>query len=187
MLQVILSVVLSMTLVICSCEADAQLLDSLKTQLAVARGTAQCSTQCRIAYELVDVDDSTALEYAKQSLRCATLYRDTLLMIRSTRIKALAFSRLGKGDSSIATNMSMLSVARRMQYDPELHYMLHGLAAGYMYKGQFDGALRYNYEALDIRKKIASPAIIASTFNNIGIVYYKLHDYPNALENFLTR
>ena len=184
MLQVILSVVLTTFLMMSFGAADAQLLDSLKAQLELARGTAQCSTQCRIAYELVDVDDSTALAYAKQSLRCATLHRDTLLMIRSTRIKALAFGRLGERDSSIATNMSMLSVARRMQYDPELHYMLHGLAAGYMYKGQFDEALRYNYEALDIRKKIASPAIIASTFNNIGIVYYKLHDYPNALENF---
>ncbi len=176
---------LVMLSIIAGClHSNAQKLDSLKSELEVARGIARCSILSQIAYELVDVDDGAAVGYAKESVQCATMSGDTLMMIRASRIKGMAFGRLDERDSAFSTYLSVIPIARRKMYNDELHYLVHGIAVELSYRGQYDEALRFDFEALEIRRKIASPTYVASTLNNIGVIYYKLRNYYKAAEYF---
>jgi tetratricopeptide (TPR) repeat protein len=176
---------LTVILTIPSLHAIGQKLDSLKAVLKDARGAARCAPLCEIAYELLDVDDSAALQYARQSLECTRLYRDTLHMIKAGRMKAVAFSRLGERDSAEATSELILSIARKKQCYNEMHFLIQNLALSLTHKGEYDDALKYNFEALEIRRRIgAGPLYIASTLNNIGFVYYKLKDYDKAADYY---
>jgi tetratricopeptide (TPR) repeat protein len=178
-------VIFTVILVIHSFQSSAQRLDSLKAVLKEARGAARCAPLCEMAYELLDVDDSAALQYASQSLECTRLYRDTLHMIKAGRMKTMAFSRLGERDSAEATAEWILSIARKNQSYEEMHFLIHNLALSLTHKGRYDDALKYDFEALELRRRIGtSPLYIASTLHNIGFVYYKLKDYYKAADYY---
>lgn len=164
--------------------AAGQNIDSLKLSLQNAKGKSVCFINYRLGYELVDVEFAEALSYAEASIRCAKQYNDTLQLVRSTQLKATAFRRLGEFDSSNVAIMSILPIARKNEFYVELQDLLHGLALGLLYKARFDESLKYNFEALEIRKVHGTPQQIGLSLSNIGYVYYKLADYPRALEYF---
>lgn len=162
-----------------------QKLDSLRTQLKVSKGHAYCTTLHEIAYELVDTDDSSANIYASNAIKCAVAFHDTLQIVKSTRIKARALTHLGAYDSSNAIILAVLPIARKKAYNEELRHLLNSMGLGLTYIGQYDDALRYHFESLELRKRIgASPVYLATALNNIGLVYYKLRDYNKGREYF---
>lgn len=161
-----------------------QKVDSLKRLAAKASGSALCSTFYQIGYELVDVNFNEALDYAEKSISCAKQSGDTLQLVRGVQLKAIAFRRLGEIDSSNRIITAILPTVRKKMYSAELHDLLHGLALGFLFTAQFDESLKYNFECLEIRKKYGSAFQIGSTLFNIGFVYYKLADYPKALEYY---
>lgn len=161
-----------------------QKLDSLKTRAKMAHGSALCSTYYQIGYELVDVDHKLALNYAKKCRLCAKQVNDTLQLVRGAHLEAMAFRRLGEIDSSNSIIVKILPIARRKFYHSELTDLLHGLALGLLFKAEFDQALRYNFEALELRRQYSSAFQVGSTLFNIGFVYYKLADYNKALDYY---
>jgi tetratricopeptide (TPR) repeat protein len=164
-------------------ESNAQKLDSLKKELRDAQGAASCSTLFRIAFALEN-DGQGTIEYSTKAIECAKVYGDTLLMIKAARIKATGFRQIGEIDSSNALLFAVLRIARRKQDFGEMKYIIHGLALGLSLVGRYDEALRYNFEVLEIRKKYGGSSFVASTLNNIGLVYYKLRDYRKAIEYY---
>jgi signal transduction histidine kinase len=61
---------------------------------------------------------------------------------------------------------------------------MHALAIGYMFEGKFDEALRYHFESLEIRESEGDTREISISLNNIGLVYFKLHNYVQALKYY---
>jgi hypothetical protein len=178
------AVLLMLALVARSYESNSQKLDSLKQELRDAQGAARCSTLFRIAFEFAKADDKRTIEYSSKAIECARTYGDTLLMIKAARIKAVGFRLVGEIDSSNSLIFSVLPMARSKQDYGEMKYLIHALASGLAFVGRYDDALRYNFEALEIRKKYAKPSFVAATLNNIGLVYYKLRDYRKAAEYY---
>lgn len=163
----------------------AQKIDSLKTRLSFAKGSDLCLIYHQIAYELVDVDPRNALKYSEQSIQCSLNLGDTLQLIRSTQLKAVAFRRLGKLDSSNKIIQSVLPIAKTKSYHNEVMQLLHGLGVGHLYMSEFDKALKYNLESLSVRKQHGTIEEIAATSYNLGLIYYKLGDNDRALEYYL--
>ncbi len=182
--QIWLPIILTMFLATPPRELLAQKLDSLKAQLNLSNGTARCSTLFRIASELSKSDDKNTIEYASKAFECAKAHGDTLLMIKAARIKAVGFRLTDELDSANELIFSILPIARSKHDFGELKYLIHALASGLLMVGRYDEALRYNFEALEIRRKYAKPSFVAATLNNIGLVYYKLRDYSKAVEYY---
>lgn len=164
--------------------AQSQRLDSLRLELSQASGTRLCGIYYQIGYELVDSQFKEALESANRASDCALEQRDTLNFVRAIRLKALAFRRLGEVDSSNTLLAKTIPIVRSKRYFLELHDMLHGLGLGLLYKAKFDEALEYSFQALEVRRLYGTQFEIASTLSNIGLIYYKLADYPRAIEYF---
>jgi tetratricopeptide (TPR) repeat protein len=182
--QIWLPIILTMFIAISTGNSLAQNLDSLKAQLDLSGGTARCSTLFRIAFELSNGDGKGTVDYSSKAFECAKIHGDSLLMIKAARIKAAGFRLTDEMDSSNALIFSILPMARRKQDYGEMKYLIHALAIGLSLVGRYDEALRYNFEALEIRRKYAKPSFVAATLNNIGLVYYKLRDYSKAVEYY---
>jgi tetratricopeptide (TPR) repeat protein len=59
--------------------------------------------------------------------------------------------------------------------------ILNGLGIGYFYKANYDKALKYYFESLELRQKDADKFEISVALNNIGLVYSTLEDFDKAL------
>ena len=51
-------------------------------------------------------------------------------------------------------------------------------------QGDYAEALKYELNALELRRKIGDDNETAKTINNIGIIYYEKGDYQKALEYY---
>ena len=58
------------------------------------------------------------------------------------------------------------------------------MAVGYTYKAEYDKALDHHFQSLVLREKEGNKAEISITLNNIGLVYFKLHNYEGALKYY---
>lgn len=178
---IILTILLGLLFKLCL----AQRVDSLKALLETSDIQKLCLVKFQIGYELVDTNPTEALHFAEESIKCFNQLKDTLQLVRGFQLKATAFRRINEIDSSNNTIKAILPLARKKNYRAELQDLLHGLALGLLYKAQFDEALKYNFEALEIRRSFGTQRQIGYTLSNIGLVYYKLADYRRALEYFI--
>lgn len=161
--------------------ADGQKIDSLKSLLNQKNGNIKCDILYQIAYEYIDVDNQLGLHYAKQAFKAAQEDCDSLRIVKAGRIKSLAFRRLGELDSSKLLSIEMLPIATSNHYKDELILILKALALIYSHEANYDKALNYYFQSLDISKNDKNVWVI---LNNIGIVYYKLQDYDKALNYY---
>ncbi len=162
-----------------------QNIDSLKTKLGKSAGLERIQILSALAYEYVDSDYELCLVTSNEAINLAELYSDSFAIVRLSRIKALAFGRIGQVDSSIQLSEAILPLARRLNYTMEIKHILNRIGAAYSFKAQYDKALKSHYESLELREKSGSPFEISIALNNIGLVYLKLRDYDKALSYYL--
>ena len=129
-------------------------------------------------------DPDSAMFYAKKSHEFSILAADSLLYVRS--LYAIAFLHKNKDDfkNAIICYSKALSTARNNKYDDREKAILNGLALAYYYDGEYDEALKYNFESLALREKENDLKEIAIACNNIGLVYYKIKDFDTAIKYF---
>ncbi len=58
------------------------------------------------------------------------------------------------------------------------------MAIEYRYIGEYDRALKYNMDALEIRKQIGLKKTISTILHNIGCLYHDLGEFKLAEDNF---
>ena len=61
---------------------------------------------------------------------------------------------------------------------------MNGLALDYTYIAEYDKALEYHFRISCVREEEGNKAEISITLNNIGLVYFKLHNYESALKYY---
>ena len=111
-------------------------------------------------------------------------FADSARIVKSGRYKARAFSNLAKFDSTIALSQTLLPIARRNSYWSEMKYVLNLPALAHTFNAEYDKALAYNFESLELRKKHEDKFSVAIALSNTGLVYYKVKSYAQALEYF---
>jgi tetratricopeptide (TPR) repeat protein len=158
--------------------------DSLKSALNQASGVTRQHVLHELAYEYLRVNDSIALPYSEQAFNMSWQYGDSLRIVKSGRIRAQIFKELDEIDSAITLCLKVLPIARRNNYVPELKSLLNVLGLGYLFKAEYDKALAFNLESLELRKKQEDRFSISIALNNTGLVYYKMKSYQRALDYF---
>ncbi len=103
-----------------SSRANCQKIDSLKSLLPFKTGKEKCDMLYQIAYEYIDVNNSEALKFSDQAMKMANMLGDTLQIVKTSRLKAMALRRVGDMDSSIVVSLSMLPIIQRHGYLNEL-------------------------------------------------------------------
>ncbi|MCB0491019.1 MAG: tetratricopeptide repeat protein [Cyclobacteriaceae bacterium] len=117
---------------------------------------------------------------------CMTSLRigDSLKIVRAYHARGDMQMERGEINSGIEDMELALAVANRNKYDDRAKYILNNLAIAFTYKGNFDQALKYNFESLKIRERDKSLGEIGVANNNIGLIYYELKDFRNAMNYF---
>jgi signal transduction histidine kinase len=163
--------------------AQSQEIDSLKGLLSNVRG----KPRFEVLYELARLnstrDYDVALSYAAQANEVALSIGDSLAIVESSRAMGQMLLKLNNLEAAIQVFKPVLGVARRNQFKDQLKFLLNGIGLAYMYQASYDNALKYHFESLVIREGNQSEMSIS--YSNIGLVYYKLRDFEQALQYFL--
>ena len=159
--------------------------ESLKNELRVGADDNRFNILWGLAYELFDVDNVEAINYARQSNVLALRNGDSLEIVKSGRILGQLLRRVDKLDESINVLSRVLPISHRNDFLRETKFILNGLAIAYTYKAEYDKALEYHFQSLVIREKEGDKKQISTALNNIGMVYFKLSNYDLALNYYL--
>jgi tetratricopeptide (TPR) repeat protein len=160
-------------------------IDSLKHALTTATNKEKIDIYIDLVSEYLSKDDLTTLQYADSAYSSALLVSDSLGMVKSLRCKGIALRRLNELDSSISVGEKALNIASRNGYTTEYVKVLNGLSLNYIYKANYDKALDFAFQSLQLREKDGDPEKISICLNNIGLIYYKIKNYNKSLEYYL--
>jgi tetratricopeptide (TPR) repeat protein len=169
------------------CQIDlsvARRIDSLTLVLKESTGQDRYNVLDKLAYEYVWVIDSIALPYATEALEMSWQFGDSARIVKSGRVKLMVFNGLLSYDSTIALSRIILPIAKRTNNVTEIERILNLLAIAHTHNAEYDKALVYNFESLELRKKHADSLSMSIALNNVGLVYYKLENFNRALDYF---
>lgn len=164
--------------------ASGQNPDSLRTILSKQIGSDRRLTLFELAYYYTDRDNLLALEYINEASRVSQELGDSLMIVKTGRLKSLLYRRIDMMDSSLVLSETILPIAERNKYEQECKKILTGLALAYTFTSNYDKALAAYLRLMhwtDLNDNLAEASII---FNNIGLVYYKLNNFEKALLYF---
>ncbi|GHN03140.1 histidine kinase [Cytophagales bacterium WSM2-2] len=94
---------------------------------------------------------------------------------------------LGRNEEALATLKSTLNLVYRNQKEyPELKkqikFILNNAGIASVSLGNYDKALEYHYQSLQIREEEGDKKSIRNALNNIGLVFYNLRDYEKSIQ-----
>ena len=75
-------------------------------------------------------------------------------------------------------------MAEERGYTEELSLLTTGLAIVHTFTAEYDKALQYYFQSLEIKRSLGDTEGEIRTLINVGVVYYKLKDYEKALRYF---
>lgn len=158
--------------------------DSLKIILRTARGVNRFDAFYQLAKINSDTNTVAALSYIGQAYEVALGMGDSLNMVKAGRVKGMFQTNLNDLEGAIFTLNHVLGIARRNDAKDQLKFVLNTLALAYTYRANYDKALDYNLQSLELREKEGNKSEISIACNNIGIVYLHLSDFEKAIEYF---
>ncbi len=160
-------------------------IDSLREELRLRGDVNRYKILWGLAYELFDVNNDEALDFAGQAHALALKSgKDSLMIVESGRLSGQLLRRLHKLDEAIVLLEKMKPIAERQHLDAELARILNSLALGFTFRAEYDKALEYNFQSLVMREKQGKVKDIGIALLNIGVTYYKMGSYELALEYY---
>lgn len=163
---------------------DQRLIDSLMASLPGSHGNDRIHTLYELSSTLLNIDNQLALRYALEGLNLATAAEDSLQVVRTGRVIGSALWRLQKLDSSIQVFTLMHKIADQKGYQQDLGWIAGGLGIVHTFTAQYDKALQFYFQSLEIQRQTKDTVGEIRTLVNIGVVYYKLKDYEKSLHYF---
>lgn len=157
--------------------------DSLKALLPEKAGIKRIDLLYELGYELVDVDNEAALTFSRLAFGEVPC-EDSLRLVKTGRLKALALRRQNFLDSSLDLSLRVLPIAKKLALRSDMKALLNGLGNIYTEQARYDKALECYWESVELVKFYDDKFDLSVAMNNIGIVYYKLFDYENTLIYF---
>jgi tetratricopeptide (TPR) repeat protein len=162
-------------------QAQTEKIDSLRAQLPGKTEAQDIDILFELARECIDVDIELGLRYAHESFAKARVLGDSLKLVKTGRVFAQGLRRASNLESARKIYIEILPVAKRHQFIDEWKIVLNGLGLVHFFLGEYDHALKYNFECLDLKRGAGDVAGVCVTLNNIGLLYMKLRDYDKAL------
>jgi tetratricopeptide (TPR) repeat protein len=165
---------------------DSRKIDSLKSELQTANDTTRFILLQELFKSYNQTNFNVALQYAQDAYKIAEALGDSSKIVEGGRMIAYSLMDLGRNDESIVILNKVLAIARRNQIrypdlKPKIKFLLNNAAIAYMHRGNYDSSLSYNFKSLEIRENEGDKRSIGTALNNIGLVYFKLKNYEQAL------
>lgn len=158
-------------------------IDSLQERLPTSQGQERFKIFLELFKENLNINYDSALHYASLAVSQARENGDSLAIVKA--YNANGFARMKLGSSLCIPDFEYaLEIARRNGYNDQIKFLLNNLAISYSDFANYDKALDYNFQSLQLRQTEGKARDISIALNNIGIVYSYLHDYENALTYF---
>ncbi|MGC1242343.1 MAG: tetratricopeptide repeat protein [Chryseosolibacter sp.] len=167
-----------------SISACSQNLDSLKALFAAAEGKERVDVLYELSSNLLRKNQTRAIQYGLEGYLLSHQLCDSTRLVRIGRVTAKALRAFGKMDSAIHIYEVILPISEKMNLDYERIQILNAYALALTFSAQYDKALNYHFQSLNIRSVHNDTLSIITTLHNIGLVYYKLEDYRTALSYF---
>jgi signal transduction histidine kinase len=165
------------------CFSQNSKIDSLRNSLRGSLSSIdQYETLYGLTYELIDVDNNEALKSAIEAKSVAFKLKDSLKIVRASRLEASALRRLDRITEAISVSSNALGIARRNRFNEELKFLLNSTALAYTLRAEYDKALKLHFESLVIREAEGDKPQISIALNNIGLIYFKIRRYEDAIE-----
>ena len=135
-------------------------------------------------YRYQDINLIQAISYGDSSIHYARVIKDSALMHDVYASNGSYLIRIGKIERGYQQLFEALKYFSDKGSDKELSDVLNYIGLSTYFGGNYAQALSYLQRALDIRLKIQHERGIATSLNNVGLVYLALKDYPKAKDHF---
>lgn len=163
---------------------DQHAIDSLKSQLKKVPDSTRFEIYRALFREYVSVDLGEALRYSSEAMDLALSKGDSLMIVNACLMKGGALKSKGDVREAIQYYLNGLGIAKRNKYRQQIKYLLNNLGISYELIANYDLALDYSFQSLELRKLEGDPLDLSITYNNIGVVYQGFKDYENALKYY---
>lgn len=161
-----------------------QNLDSLKLQVQRVPESDRFEAILNYMRHLLGTDVKASFSVSLYALEYAELTGDSLLITKALYAQGFLLRRMENDSQSVIVLKSAYGIAKRNQFSIELSKILNLLAISHTYSANFDEALKIYFEALTLNEKIGNLEDISISYNNIGIVYFKLRNSQEALRYY---
>lgn len=159
---------------------DLSKIDSLKQELKSGGNPNDYMLLWSLAYELFDIDNGQALNYAERALAVAKHRGSDSLTVVAGRLTGQLLRRANRPDDAVKLSLEIKPLAERLMMDGELARILNTLAIIHTFRGEYDKALEYNFQSLVLREKEGDKARIGIALTNIGLTHYKMGSFDLA-------
>jgi tetratricopeptide (TPR) repeat protein len=163
---------------------DLKTIDSLEAVLEGKCGADRFYPLYELSFEFIRTDKAKALQLIGEAEEAALLSGDTLSIVKSKRVQAQIMSFMDRIEESRKLLYDILPLAMRHDFKSErlnIEYTLGKLA---LLVGRYDKALQLYFGTVELAKELGDKETIAFALNSIGMAYYKLKDYPKALDYY---
>lgn len=138
----------------------------------------------QLTVEYINKDNMAALRVLEDLDQVAAQSGDSSWMVKIKRVKGQVLFLLERNLESEEILINALKVAVRHNLSTERLYIEHTLGKVKLFNGEYDDALKFYFNVLELAKVIGGTDDRAVAFNSIGLVYYKLKDYRKGLIYF---
>lgn len=161
-----------------------QRIDSLVELSSSTQGMDKYEADFKIAWDLFDIDNAIALRHAEFAHGIAAKTTDTLKILQSGRLYAQLLRRDTQFDEAEKIFVQLIPLTASTVGRPYEGKVLSSLAVLYTLKAKFDLAAVYNLKALRIWERDQDTFRLAVTLDNIGLNYYKMGSFSEAVSYF---
>ncbi|MCB0491012.1 MAG: tetratricopeptide repeat protein [Cyclobacteriaceae bacterium] len=163
---------------------DRNAIDSLKNEL----NTSVDSLKVNVLYDLfrnyVKDDPDSALIYINEGLNEALKVGDSLWIVKAYYGRGWLERKNENYRDALRDYERSLAISKRNDFRQQLMYIYNDLSLIHTMIANYDKALGYNFESLELRESWGDPNEISVALNNIGLVYLSLSDFENGLIYF---
>lgn len=176
---------LSMAPVKVTFSQNQRVIDSLLTVLPDRSGAEKYAVYHWLTAEYADWDNDKAFEFAKRAEEAAYEVSDSMLIIKSQRVKGQILFRLGRPQDVILLLGPIASDSFTRNRSPEYLSILNVIGSSHVIMSQYDRGLALYFQTYESAKRQGDQEHLAISLENIGVTYYKLKDYRKALSYLL--
>ena len=121
---------------------------------------------------------------AQKALELGFATGDSLQILRAKTAWAYVLEKQGKYDSALILYKKALAIASNNSYRSRVKFILNRLGITHGDIANYSEALNYHLQSLKLRQEDGDLIEIATTSNNIGLIYYRINDNHQAIQYF---
>lgn len=164
--------------------ADDEYIAQLKVELDSSFGCNKAHILNELSAEHWYKDPKLSMEYAEEALEISRTLNCKLQLAVSYRFIGINYKNKSNYAKAKQNYEMALQISRELKNEDLTSDILNSFALLYWQIGELDQSLKTHFENLKLREALGDSSKIAITNNNIGLVYFDLDDFNNALRFF---